>query len=437
MTQSLHTNPFRSVTTSAGKTPFYVLRFNKDGHCESTQARDHLLHEVANATDVYVFSHGWNNDWTDATNAYDKFIQGVAKTRRDHHLPAPDPYKPILVGIFWPSIALAFGEPETGPHIAGAPAHDDLRESIDAICAELPPSEAQQFRELAARPSVDEDGARKMAGIAQHLATADPGENPDAQPNPHDLVESWEQTRTTNGDGSKRVGTLSGETPTGPSVAGLGGFAKRFDPRGIVRALTVWTMKDRAGRVGSKGVAPVIEEILRGSQARLHLIGHSYGCKVILSCLAAPAALARPAHSTLLLQPAVSHLCFANHLPKTGQPGGYNRVVQRVKRPILSTFSRQDVPLTRFFHLALRRTGDYGEAKIAAANEPPSPYAALGGYGPRHASERTLPMNVAGTPYTLDPGTRLVGLDATGLIQGHGDVNNPATWWALCTLAQP
>lgn len=99
-------------------------------------------------------------------------------------------------------------------------------------------------------------------------------------------------------------------------------------------------MKDRAGTVGARGVAPLLTDLLRASEARVHLLGHSFGGKVVLSALCVPSDLPRKVHAALLLQPAVSHLCFAERVPGTDRPGGYRAALQRVERPILSKSHR-------------------------------------------------------------------------------------------------
>jgi pimeloyl-ACP methyl ester carboxylesterase len=152
-----------------------------------------------------------------------------------------------------------------------------------------------------------------------------------------------------------------------------------LDPRNAIRAATVWQMKDRAGTVGALGVGPLLQEILTQSSARIHLMGHSYGGKVVLSALC-HSQLKRDVTSVLLLQPAVSYLCFGENIDGKGTDGGYREALTRVERPIFSTFSGRDAPLTKFFHLAVRRDSDLGEQKIAGV--PPSKFAALGGSGP-------------------------------------------------------
>ena len=108
-------------------------------------------------------------------------------------------------------------------------------------------------------------------------------------------------------------------------------------------------------------------------------------------------------------------------------------MLDRVNKPILSTFSAHDFPLTRVFHLAVRRSGDLGEAQIAA-DEPPSKYAALGGFGPRKAGEKLIDVLDRPQKYALGD-ARVYGIKATRTIPGHGDVSNESTWWALYNLA--
>ena len=82
----------------------------------------------------------------------------------------------------------------------------------------------------------------------------------------------------------------------------------------------------------------------------------------------------------LLLQAAVNRWCFAKDVAGTGRTGGYNPVLNRVEKPIMTTFSAYDEPLTKVFHLAMRG-GHLGEPDIAALGDPEL-YGALGGFGP-------------------------------------------------------
>ncbi|MEO8125155.1 MAG: hypothetical protein ABI633_14000, partial [Burkholderiales bacterium] len=229
---------------------------------------------------------------------------------------------------------------------------------------------------------------------------------------------------------------------TEPQTAGLFSF---LDPRHVLRLFSVYQMKDRAGVVGANGVASLLRHLITAaSSARVHAVGHSYGCKAMLSAVCAPQPLPRQLDSLLLLQPAVSHLCFADLIPKSGKPGGYRGAFERVQGPILSTYSNDDLALHETFHLALRRDSDLGEQDIGiaadtdtTAGKPPSNFAALGGYGPRRAGQRLIdPMPAAGMAYpAFGAGDSIIGLDGSqGLITSHGDVTSPATAWALHRL---
>lgn len=111
--------------------------------------------------------------------------------------------------------------------------------------------------------------------------------------------------------------------------------------------------------------------------------------------------------------------------------------MRRVRLPIVTTRSRHDVPLTKVFHLALRRRSDLGEAAIAGGV---SRYAALGGFGPQGTGPGELvrlPMPDVGGPYPLTGTHRLVEVDGTAFIPGHGDVESDQTAWALlCQIEQ-
>jgi hypothetical protein len=386
--------------------PMYVLPYDKRGGTTAPQTLEHARATLRSGgfTDVYLFSHGWNNDWATATERYRQFATGLAAQGAD------DPgRRALLLGVFWPS-ALLVAPWERAPAMAGEladPAEEEL-------AGELEPAAAARLRELSAAPLTDDEAA-ELAGLLAPVAdpaalTAAARAIADAAAAP--AGDDW--------------GTVTGAT-AGPAAAGV---LAKLDPRNLLRAASVWQMKDRAGRIGTTAVAPLLDDALAGTAARVHCVGHSFGAKVMLSALAAREPVRR-AHSLLLLQPAVNHLCFAPQ-------GGYRPVLGRTTRPVLTTYSANDIALTRFFHLAVRREDDRYEPRIAAWPEPPSDYAALGGYGPRAADELTqhAALQPAGAPYALDPAKPLAAVDATDGIAGHGAISNARTWWALRELSR-
>jgi pimeloyl-ACP methyl ester carboxylesterase len=332
---------------------------------------------------------------------------------------------------------------EEGPQIAArdSEAVDEAvaeeRTAVREIAEVLPDAKVERFYDLAQREELDGAEALELARIVQPLYASRMDEiSENGIPTPQDIVGAW---RTLSAPPDLDDFGTTGGTPGGPQAAGGEGILGRFDPREIIRTLTVRQMKDRAGTVGARGVGPLIRDLMAADSqspdpSRVHMIGHSYGAKVMLSAIAVGNDPPRKVHSLLLLQPAVSHLCFANQVPDTNRPGGYRGVLGRVKAPILSTFSANDFPLTRVFHFALRRSEDLGEAQIAA-DEPPSVYAALGGFGPRRAGEKLVDIRDVNDRYDLAGDTPVIGLRATRTISGHGAISNESTWWALYCLA--
>ncbi len=449
--------PFRTVTLGNTVMPWYMTSYDRRGRCTSPRTAQEVVDRAASGsyTDVVLFSHGWNNDWAQSTSHYESFVGGYLDQVRDHP-PAGGVRSVLLVGIFWPSKALV-DERGRAPAIAGGrgregsgdPAVAQFRDDVDELGQSLPPEQADRLYELAQRDGLEPAEARELAAMFLALFDRDVTElgEPD-RPDPADIVRGWLAGAAGRGEvpdldplGYHEDVLLAGPGHDGadPRQVGEDGGPQAaggtlLDPLGIVRSLTVWQMKDRAGVIGAAGVAPLLSDLLR-TGVRVHCIGHSYGAKVVLSAIAAMPASGRTVRSALLLQPAVSYLCFAAAVPGTDRAGGYRAVLDRVDLPILSTFSADDVPLTRFYQHALRRRGDVGEPAAAAGGHAPNRYAALGGFGPgglRADEYEELAVKPPGRWYPpARAGVRVRGVRATGVITGHGNVSNPATWWLL------
>jgi hypothetical protein len=284
----LPVGPYRTLRTVEGaEFPYYVIPFDKDGTCEGPQTRAHLLAHAQGYSDIFVFSHGWNNDWTVATKRYESFINGFIDLRRRHQLPVPPAYAPLLVGIFWPSQALAWFEKETGPEIAAAdPAAQDAATAATAntlrdIAAALPASSRARFHELAQAPELDAAQARELADLLASIARGDDEAGAEQAPSADDLLAAAGALADPepDWDAVTPVGGVAGVEA--PQAAGIGDVLGRLDPRNLVKPFTVWQMKDRAGVVGRHGVAPLVADLLRSSgNARVHLLGpHSAPCQ--------------------------------------------------------------------------------------------------------------------------------------------------------------
>lgn len=442
--------PLRMLPGEGGPpVPFYVVPFDKAGSCTGPRTRDHLLGAAADATDVFLFSHGWNSEWAGTIRKYERFVEHFRTARRNHWNPPDRDYRPVLAGIFWPSAALV-AEGDRGPDIAadGAVADPEARPDelteLDVVADAFAGAPPARLYELAEQDTLTGGEARELAEIlAPVLAGGDDEIGGEAgSVSADDLLEIWSRLPA----GAPDVGS-AGTAPADPggfiddapdpaaasSRPATAGLLDALNPRNVIRTATVLLMKDRAGKVGGHGVADLLRGLLAASAtSRVHLVGHSYGCKVVLSALANGQAPVRDVESVLLLQPATSALCFARDV-EGGRPGGYRVALERTRQPIVTTFSRHDVPLTKLFHLAARRASDLGEAVIAG--EAPSKFAALGGFGPQGVTGETATVTARSAPDRYDlaarPERRIVAVRADDVIPDHGSVESHATAWAL------
>jgi hypothetical protein len=438
MSQVLPAGPFKTFQFSGRSVALYVIPFDKQGACTAAQTRAHLLETLSDTdyTDVYMFCHGWNNDWETACARYEDFIQGYADLRVKRDLSYPRDYKPLLVGIFWPSTALVLSSeeaPAMAAHAASSAAED--------LSEEVPESQRARFGQLLRdSDKLNAEGAQELANIMaplwnrfQQVGTERGDLTVDAI-TPQDLLTLWRRNSASAQE--DEFGGLADAPATEPDAAFSFGDVLAL-PRDFARTFTVLHMKDRAVRVGGSGASALLQDVSQRTAARVHLIGHSYGCIVMLSALAAAPAdsLPRKIDSVLLLQAAVSRYCFAEKVPGKSYPGGYRVVFDRVTQPLLATYTKHDGPLTLLFHLAVRRDADLGQPVIAGAPKAPSKYAALGGFGPdgcKDGEYEYQPIHGVGEPYELaNPGLRVIALQSDEAIKGHGDISVPQTWWAL------
>ncbi|MDP9999749.1 hypothetical protein [Pseudarthrobacter sulfonivorans] len=418
----------------------YLLRFGKDGRLESPQTAELAVAAARAATDVFVFSHGWNNVYGDALRNYTRFAEGFIAQRAEFQLQVPADYRPVLIGIVWPSTWFVM-DSENGPDIAGG--DGKASGEIEAMTAEVTDgwdtgTRGQLLDLVDGVELLTEAQARDVAALLLGNWSEDE-DGQSTRPDIDNVIDAWKEidgVETAAGDDEDEIGVIGGGQ-SDAAVNAAGGFS--LDPRGILRMASVWKMKDRAGDVGKLGVGPLLSRIAKPG-VRLHLIGHSFGARVMLSAVAhSPVFDSNPVHSLLLLQPAVNRWCFAQDVAQLGRAAGYAKVPDRVVRPIIATRSTFDQPLHEVFHHALR--GDnFGEINAAAVGDTDR-YGALGGYPPQGIRFADQEAKAPGTRYDLGGGERVISangsrvIDGKPMIDGHSDVNSPVTWWALHNLS--
>ncbi len=203
-----------------------------------------------------------------------------------------------------------------------------------------------------------------------------------------------------------------------------------------VRLLSFWSAKDRARTVGLGTVHNLLISVLEAAPgARVHLMGHSFGCIVVSAAISGPvddscaiiSRLPRPVSSVLLAQGAMSLWSYAAQIPSfAGQVGAYQPVVispALISGPLITTQSVYDAANGSFFPLAARLGSPdiMAEARaralaIATGHAPAArsypDYGAVGTYGLQGMRSATV------TALTVHPAAAQAPLPDYGLRPG-------------------
>jgi len=394
-------------------TLFHIVYFDDQGNRLKPAEDDKALAEAKGkqVTDVFLVSHGWNTSRSDAVTAYEAVRSLVLKIQNERPGDLPKGYQPLLVGIHWPS--KAWDEEETkleggGPRPLTADQLAALRES------------------LRGDPASKEADLKKIKLLSEKIA-----------PTPVD----WDEAKSLFQKHSYSEKELAIKAPDDAGVFELANsklesagveWEGRFPSiRDAARVFTFWQMKRRAGVVGESGGRELLD-LLREScpDARVHLIGHSFGCKLLLSALIAPGRHSdKSVQSIILLQGALSHLAFADKVLALGTPGGYQKARTLVAGPLVATFSENDVPLGTWYPLGAR----FYKAKDLTEAAGPSLYSALGAVG-INAVDATN-MNASGKEYSFGEEPRMYSIAAHQYIKSHGDYTNGEVAWLIWATA--
>jgi pimeloyl-ACP methyl ester carboxylesterase len=182
-------------------------------------------------------------------------------------------------------------------------------------------------------------------------------------------------------------------------------------------------MKERAGTVGRKGVAPLIDQAAR-TIPRIHLVGHSFGGRLVTA--AAASSTTDRIKSMVLLQAAFSHNGFSRNMN-----GFFRKVVddRRVDGPIIITHTKNDRAVGVAYPIASRLAGQ----KAAALGDENDVFGGIGRNGaqklePGETVKAAL-LDVDGD-YALSAG-KLFNLEASAFIKDHGDVRGRQVAYAI------
>ncbi|MFF4253296.1 serine-threonine protein kinase [Streptomyces sp. NPDC001663] len=344
-------------------TPYWELTFDADGDVDGRE-RDALLAEVPDrgVHDLIVFAHGWNNDRSGATALYRRFFAPIPKLA-----PAA---KIGFVGVIWPSMRFSdepipdFPKSVVAMEAEAVPAPALDKDTRHALLETFPGRATvvdQIARMLDQRP---DNELEEFGRLVRLLVEVVPG-GPQPLFAADTLAEGVPQSEPVlfTGDAT----TLCDEFAQALAALRSGGDAEGFSlpnpwdgAKELLRQATYYAMKRRAGTVGERGLGRLVGQLAAAApDVRVHLVGHSFGGRLVSFALRGLPEGVRTVKSVTLLQGAFSHYAFAARLPHDAHAGGVLQGQQnRVDGPLVCCFSHFDSALGTIYPLASRMAGD-------------------------------------------------------------------------------
>ncbi|MCX5335345.1 serine-threonine protein kinase [Streptomyces sp. NBC_00140] len=342
--------------------PYWELTFDADGDPDGRR-RERLIAGVAErkVRDLIVFAHGWNSDRSGATRLYSRFLEPI---------PALAPNARLgFVGVVWPSMRFSDEPIPDFPRSVAAesarrpvldkdtrhalletfPGRATIVEQIARLLDQQPREEAEleEFGRLVRMLVELVPPGPQALFAADTLAEGVPQSEPDMFSGPvtavcEDFAQALAHLESTDG--------TAGFTIPNPWDGA----------HELLRQATYYAMKRRAGTVGERGLGRVIGQLAaKAPEVRVHLVGHSFGGRLVSFALRGLPEGVRTVKSVTLLQGAFSHYAFASRLPHDTRAGGVLQGQQnRIDGPLVCCFSRHDSALGTMYPLASRMAGD-------------------------------------------------------------------------------
>jgi hypothetical protein len=420
--------------------PHWEVGFDERGNPDQGEVAA-LLAELPgqDLTDLLVFSHGWNSDRGQARRLYQLYFQQVPGLLAQGGSQA----RVGTLGVVWPSKRWA-DEPEPAGDLAGggaaglgdaAPAAPPADPALVEDLKDVFPGDDQRraldelARLLAERPE-DPAALARFQTLMGELTTT-----PDADPAGEDQGE----TALLEDTPEEVFGRFADAVPrTGEGgAAGLGdAFGRLWNgAKEALRQLTYVEMKKRAGVVGRQGLGPLLGRIHQADpEVRIHLLGHSFGARLVSFALAGlPDPARSPVKSLYLLQGAFSHFAFADALPMDRSRGGALKgMATRVDGPLVASFSVHDMAVGKLYPLASLSSRD----DAAGLEDRLFRWGGIGHDGAQAVEATVTTLGPVGTAYPFQRG-RFVNLDGDAVINrggppagAHSDIFHPELVWA-------
>lgn len=387
---------------------------------------DALKEEADPVTDVYLVCHGWKGDRKAGIKQSENWLWIAASSapNRDKVRALVPGYKPLLVGLHWPS--QAWGDESEGEDeadaglLGGAPDGDDAKTTIDWYVNALG-VEGEDMRDAVTEIVNSASEATKLPPELDPLVVA-------AYEKLAKAAGRWsEEGEDTQGDWTAQRVYDTAQRPDADAAL-LGGSVKDtlLAP---LRQLSFWTMKARAREVGETGVAKFLRDMqVASKRVRIHLMGHSFGCIVVSAAVAGKPddPLLRPVSSLFLVQGALSLWSYS----KIGDQDGYfRRIVDKklVAGPILTTWSIHDKAVGNLYPIAAR------VARQANLDGDYPKYGGTGAFGLQGGSNFAIEKDILGVDgdYGFEPGkiynikSQEIIAKGGGFSGAHSDIVHP------------
>lgn len=438
------------MTIQPANYPYQELEFAKDGSQVDPGQAAKVGELAGQVTDLVVMSHGWNNDMDEARGLYRDLAASFDAVRSQGSADLGARTLGI-VGVLWPSKKFADAELIPGG-AAAIGASDptlstDLRAMADAFEAPHAAATLHKAAELVNRLEESEAAQREYADLMRSLVDSRASEAADAADQLFSmdgvqLLDRLQQAMLTvsmqqglpDQGGAASVPGHPGVGLPGADLDAHGGAAGlSFDlgaiwskGRALLNCLTYYEMKARAGAIGAGSLGPVLHAQTAAAglptrKTRLHLLGHSFGARLVTA-----AANALPdqgeVSSLSLLQGAFSHNSFAKEW-EPGKPGGFRPMIdaRRISGSMIITHTRNDMAVGIAYAIASSVAGQ----TASAIGDASSPYGGLGSNGAQHTSEASdgQPLQDLGASYQFDA-AKIYNLLADNYVSGHSDVTN-------------
>ena len=438
----------REVADALSGYPYCELAFDRAGRpVDPAQppAIRRLAEQPEPVTDLVVLAHGWNNDEAEAADLYRDLAASLASVQAsDAWVASPFTGRLGLIGVFWPSKKFADEDLIPGGAAGRGDGDDVLRARIDELrdAFDVPGAESLLTAAAALSTALDDAPARlaEFVALTRELVPAPAGGPSAPDVDGDDLFAGLDAETAAerllepalDGPSSWQVAVpadtgraaLATDGPIGaPDVGAAAFLSLPQSPRNAARrwlnCTTYYQMKRRANLVAQTGLAPVLADVVRPGQ-RLHLIGHSFGARLVTAAAAAP--ICPAVTSISLLQGAFSHYSFAKEW-QPGSDGAFRAAIApgRLLGPMIVTHTRNDHAVGMAYAVASR----LARQTASGIGDADSPYGGLGSNGalrtPEAIEGELLP---AGGTYGLLPG-HVHNLLADDYIKDHGDVTGP------------